>query len=296
MMKKIILSLYRKSEGVFSNHDKLRRSQPFRSYRRYLINYVTKNYRSDFVEIDGHKIFLDENDSLRLSLKGSYGKFETEFLKNEIKKGDTVLDLGANIGYYTLLMARLVGKEGKVYAFEPEPDNFELLTKNVKTNGYTNVVLEQKAVSNKSGKVKLFLSEEHKSDHQIIGSTENRNFVEVDAVSLDDYFNNSEQISFIKSNIQGAEGLAIQGMSDIFRRSENMKMIVEFFPLLLKNIDVEPSSFLEMLSNSGFSFYEINSSKYEVKSMNSLELLQKYTPEKQNGTGIVCVKGKLPRF
>ena len=50
-------------------------------------------------------------------------------LKQNIYQGNTVLDIGANIGYYTLIMSKLVGSTGKVYAFEPEPKNFEILKK-----------------------------------------------------------------------------------------------------------------------------------------------------------------------
>ncbi len=72
-------------------------------------------------------------------------------LKQNIHTGDTVVDIGANIGYYTLLMSNLVGNGGKVFAFEPEPKNFEILQKNLELNQIKNVIVEQKAVSEFSG-------------------------------------------------------------------------------------------------------------------------------------------------
>ena len=72
----------------------------------------------------------------------------TDVVTKEIQPGDTVLDLGANIGYFTLLFAKLVGNNGIVFAFEPEPQNIALLTKNIKINNYKNVTLVPKAVSN----------------------------------------------------------------------------------------------------------------------------------------------------
>ena len=56
-----------------------------------------------------------------------------------------VVDIGSNIGYYTLIAAKILGSSGKVYAFEPEPNNYELLLKNIEVNGYTNIVPVQKA-------------------------------------------------------------------------------------------------------------------------------------------------------
>ena len=104
-------------------------------------------------------MFLDSNDSLRLSINGTYSEYETDVMKKIVKKGDVDLDLGANIGYYTLIFAKIVGKNGKVFAFEPDLTNFTLLKKNVEINGYKNVVLINKAVSDKTGKLKLFLNE-----------------------------------------------------------------------------------------------------------------------------------------
>src|SRR3990167_3637982 len=65
---------------------------------------VTKRY--------GHKMFLDKIDSLYLSVHKDWEGFETSIIEKEVKKGQTVLDIGANIGFYTLIMARLVGEGG----------------------------------------------------------------------------------------------------------------------------------------------------------------------------------------
>ena len=69
----------------------------------------------------------------------------TALVKRIVRNGDIVVDIGAHIGYYTLIFARLVGPKGKVFAFEPEPNNFNLLIKNIKINGYKNIIPVQKA-------------------------------------------------------------------------------------------------------------------------------------------------------
>jgi len=123
-MKKILRRLYKKSEDFLSQ----------RGLNRYFIvrassDILRSHLKSNFVEVNGHKIFLDSLDSLRLSINGIYEEFETQMLKKIINKEETVVDIGANIGYYTLIFAKLVGDKGKVFAFEPEPNNFELLKK-----------------------------------------------------------------------------------------------------------------------------------------------------------------------
>src|SRR3990172_11374400 len=81
----------------------------------------------DSVVVGGHKMVLDPQDSLKLSSQGFYEPFLTGLVKQHTEPGDVVLDIGGNIGYYTLVFASLVGNEGKIYAFEPEPDLFKLL-------------------------------------------------------------------------------------------------------------------------------------------------------------------------
>jgi len=115
-----------------------------------------------------------------------------------------VVDIGANIGYYTLIFARLVGEQGRVFAFEPDPANFSLLAKNVAVNNYHNVELIQKAVSDQTGNARLYLSPKSTVDHRIYSSNDNRKFIDVEAVRLDDYFlDNNGKIDFIKMDIQG---------------------------------------------------------------------------------------------
>jgi len=90
------------------------------------------------VNVLGHKMYLDDLDTLHLAINGIWEPLETNLIKNKIKEGDIVLNIGANIGYYTLLIARLVGSNGKVFAFEPDLNNFKILKKNIEINNYKN--------------------------------------------------------------------------------------------------------------------------------------------------------------
>src|SRR5262249_36182110 len=144
---------------------------------------------------------------------GVYEPFETGLLQNQLRPGDVVVDVGANIGYYTLLFARCVGPRGRVFAFEPDQTNFDLLRRNVERNGYTNVTLVRKAVAAQSGKLRLYLCEDNKGDHRTYDSHDGRPSLEIDAVSLDDYFAGERgSIALIKMDIQGAEEGALRGM------------------------------------------------------------------------------------
>ena len=87
----------------------------------------------------------------------AYEPYTLELFQRAINPGSTVLDLGAHHGYFSLLAARWVGKEGKVYAFEPAPENFQILKKNIEFNQFTNVLPVNKAVSDTDKPMPFFL-------------------------------------------------------------------------------------------------------------------------------------------
>lgn len=92
----------------------------------------------------------------QLYLFGSWEATETAFLKRIVKSGDTVLDVGANIGYFTVLLSLLVGPSGRVFGIEPTQSTYEQLVKNVEINRLDNVTLCRVALSDKSGSVQMY--------------------------------------------------------------------------------------------------------------------------------------------
>lgn len=241
---------------------------------------------SNFIEVLGHKMFLDDQDILGLKGNGIYERSETELVTKEVKKGYVTLDIGAHIGYYTLIMARLVGKEGRVIAFEPDPDNFDLLKKNIEINGYKNVVLIQKAIANKTGKINLYISEGNRADNRIYDSQDGRKYIEVETIRLDDYFGTyNGKINFIKIDIQGSEGGVIQGMSSVLGKNKELKIMTEFWPIGIKRFGMEPTEYIKLLQGHYFRIYYINR-----EPVNITQLLDAYTPEKDNYTNLFCIK------
>ena len=90
---------------------------------------------------------------------GAFEPFETELFRQTIKEGMMVIDVGANIGYYTVIAARLAGNTGRVLAFEPAPQNFAVLQKTIAANRFQNVDAHMLAVANKKGVLNLNLYE-----------------------------------------------------------------------------------------------------------------------------------------
>lgn len=280
-VKSMYLFFYKKTKDILGA-DRFYRLECVYGVRQ-VVKFFKRYLRSSSAIIDGHIMFLDDKDSLDLSIYNVYEPLETEFLKKEVKSGDVVLDIGANIGYYTLIFARAVGQGGMVYAFEPNPTNFSLLKKNIEINGYTNVVLIQKAVSNTTGKLKLYLSETNKGDHRIYDSGEERVSLEVECVAIDDYFANCrKRIDLIKMDVQGSEGLVIKSMPALLQK--DIKIISEYWPEGLKKTGIDPIAYLQMLQDYGFELYEIIEKEKKIKKK-SISDLSRVTQ-----TNIFCIK------
>jgi len=258
---------------------------------RMIYYFVIARLKTTFADVQGQKMFLDPGDSIGLSVNEIYEPCVVAVANKEIKKGGVVLDIGANIGYFTLIFARLVGDNGKVYAFEPDPANFALLKKNVEINGYKNVVLVQKAVSNYDGLLKLYLSEKNPQDHRIYDWNDGRKFVEAQAVRLDEYFKNyAGKIDFIKIDTQGVEGAVIEGAVATLQKNRGVKMVMEFWPRGETMFGTNPEKHLNSIVGLGFDLYDIDEQDQKTKELPVAAFLEKYTAEKDNGTNIFCAR------
>jgi len=284
-MKKKIFTFYKRIVKILAGH-RLERIYPFKILNSFIISY----FKPDFIEIYGHKMFLDKKDCLRLSVHGVYEELETKTINENIKEGDTVLDIGANIGYYTLIFARLVGKSGKVFAFEPDPENFSILERNIKINNYKNVTLVKSAVSNFSGKTKLFLSDDAKL-HSLYKNNENGKAIEIKTIKLDDFFKDYKNgINFIKIDIEGSEMPAFEGMSQIIRKNNNIKIATEFKPILLKKFGTNPRNVIDFLLVNNFKLYNIDYEANKVRLINQDQLLKNYREDDGGFTNLLCIK------
>lgn len=264
---------------------------------RGLFSPLVNFFKPNFVIFAGNKIFIDKNDevvSQRLIENKNWDAFETKIFCQSLKVGDVVVDVGAHIGFYTLLAAKIVGEAGKVYAFEPDSKNFSLLTKNVAANGYKNVILVNKAVSNKTGQAKLFIHPENTGDHRLYSAGDSRVSKTIETVSLDDYFaNSSEKIDFIKLDIQGFEYQALSGSKKTISKQKNLKMITEFWPYGLAKSGDSANKLLSLLKELGFKLFiipELGKKLVQVRAKGLRLILREGERESFEHTDLLCVK------
>ena len=180
-------------------------------------------------------------------------KQEIALLHKHIKKGDVVLDIGANIGFYTAILSDLVGSTGKVYAFEPDKTNFSYLQRNAA--GLKNVFLINKAVSDTTGTITLYQSDLLNVDHKTYATNDYTSKTEIECVAIDDLIP-EHKVDFIKIDIQGYEYFAFKGMQKIFDANKNLRIITEFYPLGLHNAKINPFDFFELLWKNNFIVYK----------------------------------------
>lgn len=195
--------------------------------------------------------------SARRLLSNEYEPEVTGTIQSLLSRGDTVVDIGANIGYYTLTCADLVGETGHVFAFEPNADVIRYLDLNVRQNHLRNVVLVSKAVSECSGDV-VFARPDMERGH-MVGLRLDALAGSVGAVSLDDYFRDLgwPAVDFIKLDVEGAETLALVGMKELSARNRQLRAVMEVNSSAIRRAGKTAADLRDALWELGFQTVEI---------------------------------------
>lgn len=163
---------------------------------------------------------------------GRWEPLETELMRRLLPHYRLFIDLGANIGWYTVIAGLLLKGRGEVDAFEPAASNFRLLERNVGVNELDNVRLHQAAVGSRTGTTELFLAADNQGDHSLHGSGEQRPSERVPLTTLDAHFGAAPTDPFLlKADTQGAEPAVLAGARQLLRRgSDASAFILEFWP------------------------------------------------------------------
>lgn len=237
--------------------------------------------------LDGQHVRLDASDSLGLR-HAPYEPYERRLLEGLVVPGTTVIDVGANIGLYTLLFARAVGKTGRVYAFEPEPENFRLLAHNLRTNGCTNVTIVPKAVAARTGVATLFLSVDNRGDHRLFDPGDGRRSMPVPTVSLDEWFAGyNDPIALVKIDIQGAEIQALAGMGGLLERHAETWVALEYWPAGLRRAGTSGEALLDAIDALDRLVFRIDEAAQALVPLDRGWLAHKVTDAKGNHTNLL---------
>jgi FkbM family methyltransferase len=219
--------------------------------RRRLVTWAIPHGMTVPVRGPGFTILVRPDDwavGMRIAVKRAHETHVTQHIEAALKPGMTVLDVGANIGWFTLLAAARVGPAGRVHAFEPGRANLELLRLSLTRNGFDNVTLHACAASDREGT--LGYSADDSNGH-VTADAQRAGVTPVRAVRLDDVLADEPRLDLVKIDIEGSEALALAGMRRLMRRHRPVAF-VEFSPGALRSVaNSEPRDVLSELRAVG---------------------------------------------
>jgi FkbM family methyltransferase len=180
-----------------------------------------------------YKFYCRVNNEDYTFMTGHEDEIEEHFTP---KGGDTVVDVGAHAGHYTLISSKRVGANGKIVAIEADPSNFEILNRNIKLNKLTNIIPLNYAAYSKQTKIKLYLPVEESgfsiyNTIMVNRAKPEEKFIEVNANTLDNLLQQSgishADINWIKIDVEGAEFEVLKGAHNILSKSKDIALLIE---------------------------------------------------------------------
>lgn len=241
----------------------------------------------------GCRFVLDPRDGRGPAFADEH-EAELNFLLANLRPQDVVLDIGANGGLFTVILAKALGSTGHVYAFEPEPRNLGRLRRNVQLNELANVTILPHAVSDRTGKGWLHLSKTHNGLHRMHPSRLCRHQLEVQCIRLDEFAPVADRgVDVVKIDVEGHELQVLRGMAEVIDRTPGIKLFMEFCPRWLEEAGSHPETVLRMLADRGFEFWD--AATRAPAAISTEQLLLNYTVQNARSTNLWCVRSAATR-
>lgn len=213
----------------------------------------------------GFSMMVSPSDwvSRRIFFQGEYDPAMTCFIRSALMKGDLAIDVGAQRGWFSLLMSTIVGETGKIISYEASPEVFSLLSNNIQINNFSNILAYNFAVWDRSGEL-TFVSHATASNAYVpslvnnsgIGFVDRSNSsdegqIKIPCVSLDEHVRYEKRCSLIKIDVEGSEPEVIQGAKKLIERDR---------PHILLELNKDRMSIEQMKNIIDF----LNQANYEV--------------------------------
>jgi FkbM family methyltransferase len=184
---------------------------------------------------------------------GLFQQDETKLFERLARPGMTVVDVGAYVGYFTLLSSHLVGASGRVFAFEPADEAYRYLVDNIEANGCRNALAVKKAVSDTVSTATL-MPDPVGPESFLTNGPHNGEGVVVETIDLDKFFEAQDwpAVHMIKMNIEGWELSALRGMRQLSKRNPELQLIIEFNPMAMRRGAISREALASALAELGF--------------------------------------------
>lgn len=207
------------------------------------------------------RLDLDEWVQQHIYFLGYFDSAGITLIKNRLKEGNVFIDIGANVGSYTLVAAKHVGETGKVIAFEPVGTAYDRLIENISLNNIANIEPERKAVYNKNQNLELHIASNKNLGMSSIyhHDTESGLIEKVGAIRFDDYISDHsiDRIDLIKIDIEGSEMFALQGMKESLEKFKP-EIFIELKDEAFQHSDYSVNHVVEFLTRLGYKQYAVD--------------------------------------
>ncbi|WP_154222991.1 FkbM family methyltransferase [Marinicella rhabdoformis] len=206
---------------------------------------------------------LDERLGIQLQMNGFWEMNITEYIARHVEPGMTALDVGANYGYYSMLMASLVGPHGEVHSLEANPNLSKLVIKSSKINGFENKInVINKGVSDVAGESIDFAYSDDTPMNGLLADNVSvqaqkrhyPNLIQVETDSIDNLLSHVNQIDFIKIDIEGSEDRFWYGSKKTREKNPNLKILMEFNRARYNNVE----HFINQIFDEGYQVIKLS--------------------------------------
>lgn len=272
---------------------------------RALTNAILLRIIPENVRLGPATLHLDLDDPVlsgALTLR-VFERSELFFFQKHCRGDMTFVDIGANVGLYTALAMHQLDPSGRIVTFEPYPQSFKFLQKNIDTNQSSaracpRVDAFNLAAAAERGQQELRLNPENHADNRLYqgtyqGKVENWTSLPVEGRPVDDVLAELEieEVNFVKIDIQGYEQKAISGFQKTLARSKNVYLMSEFWPKGLMEAGGSPREYLQMLVSLGFTLFELKEKpRGKVTPLENWDRLFERLPGRKY-TNLIGVKG-----
>jgi FkbM family methyltransferase len=219
----------------------------------------------------------DRHVSRRIREQGIWEPYETSLLLQLLGPGGVMVDVGANIGYFTVIAASVVGAGGSVFAFEPDTENFRLLQENLRLNQCERTVTAVEAgLAAHNGAGELFLSEDNAGDHQVFDAGDERRSRPVRLLNGSDWLDGKvRSIDMLKVDVQGAEYDVMAGLMPLLRSLPRLPhILLELTPLSLRQAGSSGRLLVELLAELGQPLWIVDHIAHRLQACPASELAQ----------------------
>jgi FkbM family methyltransferase len=214
------------------------------------------------IERHGATIVLNPDDpvvsgALALNV---YERPETRFFLSVCRPGMVVLDVGANVGYYTALALRHIGRDARVVALEPDQETYSYLLRTVEANGGTNTTCVCKAAAAANASMQLYSNPDNRGDSRLYENKLATRSAAVEAITIDSLLESLgiASVNLIKIDVQGFEANVFAGLEQTIRRSPDLTIMSEFWPYGLRSAGSDPLELLNRLEGFGLVLQELS--------------------------------------